>query len=78
MYRVLVFVTERTIDRVKQPALLEWPQVVLSTSVIVLLVFMNLAWLIVSGKLKRDLPQAQRLVDDPVQTLCLSGTSPYA
>ena len=46
VYRVLVFVTKGTIDRVKQPAALEWPQLVLATSLAVFLVSMNLAGLL--------------------------------
>ena len=43
VYRVLVFVTKGTIDRAKQPAVLEWPQLVLAISLTVFLLTMNLA-----------------------------------
>ncbi len=47
VYRFLVFATKGTIDRVKQPAVLEWPQLVLATSLVFLFLFMNLARLLI-------------------------------
>jgi hypothetical protein len=46
IHSVLNFVTNGAIDRFKQPVVLEWPQIVLATSITVLLLFMNLAMLV--------------------------------
>jgi hypothetical protein len=46
VYRVLFFMTGGAIDRLKQPPVLEWPQIVLATSITVLLLSMNLALLL--------------------------------
>jgi hypothetical protein len=46
VYRVLFFVTKGAIDRIKQPPVLEWPQIVLAASIIVLLLCINLALLL--------------------------------
>jgi hypothetical protein len=46
VYRVLFFVTQGAIDRVKQPPVLEWPQIVLATSITAGLFCVNLALLL--------------------------------